>query len=372
MRDALQAIVTRDAERYPAIPGRLLYVLAPGIDVEVAAGASDRATGEPLTPGRRFRIASVTKPFVAATALRLREEGLLDVDESVERLVAPGTVTLLRAGGYDPGAITTRHLLTHTSGVYDFTADAYGPMTDDGFMAAIRADPGRRWTREEQLRFGIDHGRPYGAPGSVFAYSDTGANLVGEIVERLTGRTLGAAMRELVGFERLGLRHTYHESVEPEPPDLPPVAGQYEGDFDIWRYDASADLWGGGGLVSTCRDLARFFRGLLRGEVFREASTLELMCTLPGAPPIDPDDDDAAAEAANTGMFLFRRRDGHHETWGHSGYWGTVAATCPALDATVVAQDGQAWTPDGYRKGDVVGEVLDLLEGRHRSRNGVG
>ncbi|HEX5951272.1 MAG TPA: serine hydrolase, partial [Actinomycetota bacterium] len=55
------------------MPARLLHVLAPGLglDVEVAAGVADLSTGEPLRPGSRFRIASVTKPFVAAAALRL-------------------------------------------------------------------------------------------------------------------------------------------------------------------------------------------------------------------------------------------------------------------------------------------------------------
>ena len=361
MREALQAIVARDVERYPEMPGRMLAVLGPGIDVEVAAGVADVEARKPLTPGRRFRIASVTKTFVAAAALRLHEEGRLDLDAPIAGLVAPRTVELLRSGGYEADLTTTRHLLTHTSGIYDFAADAYGPMTDDGFMAAIRADPGRRWSREDQLRFAIEHGEPYGPPGGVFAYSDTGANLVGEIVERRSGRSLGAAIRELVGSERLGLAHTYHESLEPEPLGLPPIAGQYEGDFDVWRYDASVDLWGGGGLVSTCGDLARFFRALLGGDVLRSPDTLELMRTVPGAPAADADDPDARGEAANTGMFLFRRRHGDLTSWGHGGYWGTVAATCPELDVTVVAQDGQAWMPDAYRKADLVGEVLELV-----------
>jgi D-alanyl-D-alanine carboxypeptidase len=365
MRALLQRLVDRDVERFPEMPGQLLHVLGRGIDVEVAAGLADRATGEPLTPGRRFRIASVTKPFVATAALRLYEDGELDLDQPIEKLVHDDTGEELRRGGYRPDAITTRpdaittrHLLTHTSGVYDFAADAYGPATDDGFVAACRADPGRRWTRLEQLRFAVDHGRPYGEPGRVFCYSDTGANLVGEILERRTGRTMGAAIRELVGFERLGLRHTYHESVEPEQPDLPPIAHQYEGDFDIWRYDPSVDLWGGGGLVSTCGDLATFFRALLRDEIFRQPETLATMCTLPMRPAFHPDD---SGEAARTGMFLVRHETDGHMFWGHGGYWGTSVATCPELDLTVVTQDGQAYMPEGYRKAAIIDEVRGLL-----------
>ena len=357
MRALLQRLVDRNVETYPEIPGQMLHVLGRGLDVEVAAGTADRATGEPLEPGRRFRIASVTKTFVAAAALRLHEDDELDLDQPIERLVAGDTVELLREGSYRPEAITTRHLLTHTSGVYDFAGDAYGPPTDDGYVAACKADPGHRWTRMEQLRFAVDHGKPYGEPGEVFCYSDTGANLVGEILERITDRTMGVVIRDLVGFDRLGLAHTYHESMEPEPADLPPIARQYEGDFDVWTYDPSVDLWGGGGLVSTCADLARFFRALLRNDVFRDPATLATMCTLPNRPAHGGD----PREAANTGMFLVRHDAGTHVFWGHGGYWGTSVASCPELDLTVVTQDGQAYMPEGYRKAAIVDEVLALL-----------
>jgi D-alanyl-D-alanine carboxypeptidase len=359
MRDQLQALVDRAVVAFPSVPGQLLLVCSADDDIEVAAGAADRATGEPMTPGRRFRIASVTKPFVAAATLRLVEDSRIDLDAPIDGLVSNETVDTLRAGGYKPDAITTRHLLTHTSGVFDFAADAYGPPTDDGFVAACRADPGHRWTRQEQLQWAIDHGEPYGEPGSVFCYSDTGANIVGEILERTTGDTMGGAIRALVDYERLGLRHTYHESVEPEPPDLPPIAHQYEGDFDVWRYDPSVDLWGGGGLVSTCADIATFFRALLQGAVFREPSTLETMLRLPGVRAIDAG---SMKEAANTGMFLLRKRTDDLVWWGHGGYWGTTVFTCPSLDLTVVSQDGQSEMPEEYKKSDVVRQVLAIRD----------
>ena len=360
MRDELQAVVDRSVAEHDEMPGRLLHALGPDLDVEVAAGVADRATGTPLEPGMQFRIASVTKPFVAAAALRLAEDGALDLDAPIAPAVSEETNDLLIQGGYDPDAITPRHLLTHTSGIYDFAADAYDDTVTDGFLTACMADPTHRWTRLEQLRFAIDHGKPYGPPGSVYCYSDTGANVVGEILERLTGTSMGAAVRSLVAYERLGLTRTFHESVEDEPAGVPPTAHQYEGDFDVWRYDPSVDLWGGGGLVSTCGDLGRFFRALVRGDVFHRPETLATMCTLPQAPSFDPEPQ-ALREAASTGMFLVRREIGGHVFWGHGGYWGTAVLSSAELDLTVVSQDGQAFMPRGYSKYAIVGDVLEVL-----------
>jgi D-alanyl-D-alanine carboxypeptidase len=356
----LRALAERDLLAWPQMPARLIHVLGPDLDVEVAAGSADVGTGESLRPGARFRIASVTKTFVGAAALRLVEDGRLSLDASLEELSSPETLEVLRDGGYDTHAIALRHLLTHTSGIYDFAASAYDPSIVDGFDDAIARDPGHRWSRLEQIRFAIEHGRPYGEPGTLFGYSDTGACLVGEILETRTGRTMGGAIRELVGFERLGLRHTWHETVEPPPSDLPQLSHQYEGEVDIAGIDASVDLWGGGGLMSTCRDLARFFRALLRGQVFRDPATLREMTTLlrgvPSAEEMAGDDDPSEA-----GMFIVRVEAGGETWWGHEGWWGTTAYTCPRRDLTVVAGHQQAKMPKGFKGVEILDDVLAIV-----------
>jgi D-alanyl-D-alanine carboxypeptidase len=342
------------------MPARLLAVLTPHVDVEVAAGVADIVTREPLAPGARFRIASVTKTFVAAATLRLVEDGRLSLDDTASTLLAGAYDELLREGGYDTSAITLRHLLTHTSGSYDFASDAYDASIPGGFTAACHEDPGRRWTRFEQIGFAMSHGKPYGDPGTVFGYSDTGACLVGEIIERTTGRTMGEAIRELVGYERLGLTHTWQETIEPDPADLPPLSHQYEGEMDVADMDASVDLYGGGGLMSTCGDLARFFRGLVQGQVFRLPETLATMTTtLVGTPRAEetPLDDDPAKAA----MYLFRAHIGGETWWGHGGYWGTTVFTCPARDVTIVAGHQRSDMPDEFDRKQIVADAFAAL-----------
>ena len=364
LHDRFQALADADLLRWPTMHARLLHVLAPrhGVDVEVAAGVADLATGEPLRPGSRFRIASVTKTFVAAAALRLVEDGRLSLEDTVADLLPGEYDELLRSGGYATDSITLRHLLTHTSGIYDFASDAYDPSIIDGFTSQVYADPGRRWTRLEEVAFAVSHGRPYGAPGERFGYSDTGACLVGEVLERRTGSSMGAAIRTLVDFERLGLTHTWQETVDPEPADLPQLSHQYERDVDVATMDASIDLYGGGGLMSTCRDLGRFFRALLHGDVFRDRGTLETMTTtlmdVPLAGGIVDEDDPSAA-----GMFIFRAEIAGETWWGHEGFWGTAAYTCPAHDVTVIAGNQRPYLPDEFLRTTVVGDAFDLVRG---------
>ncbi|MEP6759570.1 MAG: serine hydrolase domain-containing protein [Actinomycetota bacterium] len=362
LRDRLQALVDGDVAAWPTMPARLLCVLTPDVDMEVAAGVADLATDTRIAPGARFRIASVTKPFVAAATLRLVEDGHLSLDDTVSTLLAGHYDELLRDGGYDTGAMTLRHLLTHTSGIYDFAADAYDPSILGGFTAEVARDPGRRWTRFEQVAFAMAHGKPYGAPGTVFGYSDTGACLVGEIIERTTGQVMGGAIRELVGYDRLGLTHTWQETIEPEPADLAPLSHQYEGPLDVADMDASVDLYGGGGLMSTCADLARFFRGLFQGGVFRDPATLGTMTTtLEGIPQAEgtPLDDDPA----KAGMYLFRARIGGETWWGHGGYWGTTAFTCPARDVTIVAGHQRSDMPEEFDRKQILAAASAALAG---------
>jgi D-alanyl-D-alanine carboxypeptidase len=185
---------------------------------------------------------------------------------------------------------------------------------------------------------------------------------VGEILERTTGSTMGVAIRDLVGFERLGLAHTWQETIEPEPPNLPPLSHQYQGPFDVAGFDASVDLYGGGGLMSTCRDLARYLRALLGGEVFREPSTLGQMTRCREGVPLT-EEAGWLEDPSTHGMFLFRREIGGETWWGHDGYWGTTAFTCPARDVTIVAGHQRSDMPDAFDRLEILGRVFATLDG---------
>jgi D-alanyl-D-alanine carboxypeptidase len=313
-----------DAAANPTIPGEVVAVRAPGLDVIAATGMADVDTGAPLGPETPFRIASVTKTFVAVAILRLVEQGKVNLDAPISRYISRASADVLRADGYKPAHIRVRQLLRHTAGLYDYAED---PAYDVENVS----DPAHRWTRLEQLRFATDHGDPVAAPGAAYRYSDTAYVLLGEIIERVTHKTLPQAVRRLIGFKALGLDHTYWETLEPTPPGQRARAHQYFGTYDNIVLDASSDLYGGGGLVSTVSDLERFYRALFHGKVFHDAASLRTMTRVTG-----PGRDKGA------GMGIFRVDVDGETCYGHRGYWGTQAIHCPRLDLTLVRTTNQA------------------------------
>ena len=332
----LQGLLDGVAAADPEVHGAALAVDAPGVAVswEGAAGLADPAGGVAMTPATPVRIASNTKTYVAVAVLRLAEEGRLGIDDPVAAHLPDELADLLRSDGYDLEAVTVRHLLTHSSGLFDHTSDPR-------FEEAILADPRHRWTRAEQVRAAVEWGDPHGAPGGIYTYCDTGYVLLGAIIERTSGRPLAAAVRELLGFERLGLRATWWETLEPPPEQLPPRAHQFLGELDSFGFDPSFDLYGGGGIAATVGDLARFWRALFGGGVFADPSSLETMLTtFDGLQPL-PDAGERALPPGAYRMGVWAVEVGGRATWRHSGFWGTSATYVPELDLVVAATVNQ-------------------------------
>jgi D-alanyl-D-alanine carboxypeptidase len=272
-------------------------------------------SGEALQGDEGFRLASITKTYVAAAALRLYEDGRLDLQAPVDRYLPAGWMRLLASDGYRTHDITVRQLLSHTSGIADA---AQTPQ----FIATLKAHPQTRWTREGDLHDLVEWTDPVGAPGEKYAYSDTGYVLLGAIIERITGQTLPQAVRDLLQLDARNVRGTYWERYEA------PVGGarahqRFEG-IDTYDWDPSMDLYGGGGLVAPPVDVAVFFDALLSGHVFKKPGTLTLMQSAEGLPASSP---------YRLGIFAYDF-DGTAAA-GHSGFWGTLVAREPVSGRTI-------------------------------------
>jgi D-alanyl-D-alanine carboxypeptidase len=315
LQSRLQTVVDEYHTANPAAPGVVIHVTSPslGLDWEYAVGTAGREIDEPLTARHTFRIASNTKTYVAAAVLRLAELGKLSLDDPLGRHLEQERYELLAGDGYDLETMTLGQVLAHTSGLFEHPADPR-------YAAAILADPHHHWTREEQIAKCVEWGDPVGAPGEKFSYSDTGYIILGGIIEKMTGRNLGGAVRQLLDFERLGLNATWWETLEDKPATAGGRAHQYYGDEDTIDWNPSLDLYGGGGLICDVRDLSRFTRLLLQGKVLHEESSLAAMTG-------------TGTESFRLGLIVLDL--GRYLGWGHSGFWNTFVYHVPTLDLTV-------------------------------------
>ena len=301
--------------------GLLVHVEAPdrGISWSGASGRSMKG-GAALDPVAPFLIASGIKTYVSATILRLVEEGKLKLDEPAGPLLTEHTRNLFISDGYDLQAITLTHLLTHTSGM-----DSY---TSYGYIDSIAADPMHRWTRDEQLARTVRMGTKLAEPGAYYSYTDVNYLLLTEVIEGLTGKPFTQAMRELLRYEEMGYHHTWMPTLEPMPTGSLPVVHQYwdERGFDSHAIDVSVDLYGGGGIACSTRDLARFNQDLFTGQVVRDKPTLASI-------PTTVITQDSVQDGYQLGVTPEKVLG--LQGYGHGGFWGSKALYFPDLNATL-------------------------------------
>ena len=303
--------------------GVVASISAPRIHLDWSgvSGTVARDSTLALQPDQPFRIASTTKVFVAAAIFRLIEDGLLGLYDPTSDHISPATARIRASGGYDPKAITVAELLGHTSGLADF-----GPSPAYEQAVLAHQKDNKRWTRLEQIQFAMEYEKPVGRPGEKYYYSDTGYVILGEIIERVSGESMAAYVRQALNFSTLDLKSTYWETLEPDPTGLPQRAHQYWGRTDVTDFDPSLDLYGGGGLVSTTANLNRFFGALLTGRLFKHSSTLAMALL-----PLQPEQPMRHPRT----LLLYTERFSRHLCWAQGGYWGTVTMYCPDIDVAV-------------------------------------
>ncbi|HEU0248418.1 MAG TPA: serine hydrolase domain-containing protein [Gaiellaceae bacterium] len=288
-------------------PGVLVVVREHGEARSEARGFADKSRAVRMRSDVRFRIGSVTKTFVAALVLQLVEEGRLGLEDTVEHWL-PGRIPNGRA-------ITVRHLLSHTAGLFDYVQDG-----------RVLRDHERRWRPDELVSLAVAHPPEQTTPGGRFTYSSTNYIVLGLIAEEAAGAPIGRQLRERL-FRPLGLRRTsfvpgeirgrhVHGYRSPSRDGIvtgPPVDTSHE---PAWW------TWAAGAIVSTADDLQRFFAALLRGRVLNTALLREMETLVP-------------AGRLQYGLGIATVPTSCGPAWGHSGnVQGTIAVAWNTVDGS--------------------------------------
>jgi len=275
------------------IPGAVLMVWRGGKPVFTeAVGRRDPALPAPMQVDDLFRIYSMTKPIVSVAAMMLVEEGKLDLDAPVSRYIPAfaklqvgveqtgmlGQKTLVLVDAERP--MTVRDLLRHTSGL---TYGFFGPglvkqaYRESGIESARDMDNAAFAERIARLPLAYQ-------PGSTWDYSNS-TDVLGRVVEVASGQPLGMFLKARL-FDPLGMKDT--SFTVPEAERQARLAQPFGGDgitpgsalFDPRRPAAFES--GGGGLISSAPDYARFLLmlrngGELDGRRYLQAAALREM-----------------------------------------------------------------------------------------------
>ncbi|MFE5488068.1 serine hydrolase domain-containing protein [Streptomyces sp. NPDC056527] len=264
------------------------------------AGVADTTTGRPPRTTDHMRIASVAKAFSGAVALRLVDRQKLRLDDTIGE-VLPSLPTAWHQ-------VTLRQLLSHTSGLPDFS-------TAPAFLEILQEDPRHHFDSRRLLDFvaGDDLLFP---PGSRYEYSNSDNIAVALMAEAVTGQRYERLLDQLV-YRPLDLRQTslpqgyrlpqpYLHGYDVTPP-APPE--------DISEVLSASGVWASGGIVSTPKDLNAFIRAWAGGHGFLSKETRRQQRTfIPGAAsePAGP-----GVNAGGLAIFRYTTRCG--TVYGHTG-----------------------------------------------------
>lgn len=329
-QDAMDAQVRR-----AGVPGVLGEARDGGGEWHGASGVAVRGTSRPPMPQDKFRIGSLTKPFVATVLLQLEAEGRVGLDDPVERWL-PGVV---RGGGQDGRRVTVRQLLGHTSGLYDFTADPDFRRSYAGrhFTAHREGSPDAR----ALVRTAMKHRRNF-APGTDWGYSNTNYVLAGMVIAKATGRSYAYEVERRIirplKLDDTSLPGTSSRVPAPHGHTYSKLPGGAKRDVTVLDPSVAG---ASGEMISSTHDLVRFMRALLAGEVLPPRQLAQMKSTVP------------ATGGDRYGLGLTEHRLACGTTvWGHEGVIqgsrSTAAATADGTHAAAFNLNAD-WSP-GTRK----------------------
>lgn len=280
-------------------PGASVLLQRGGRETFLRSGVADVLTRTRFSPMKHMRIASTSKAFSGAVALRLVDQGLLSLDDTIgERL--PGL-----APKWD--AVTLRQVLSHTGGLPNFT-------TDPDFLAYFSEHITESdITIPELVEFVADQDLRF-TPGTDYEYSNTDNLIVALFAEQATGSAYTDLLESEV-FEPVGLERTFLPTGTSLP--FPRIEG-----YDIRPLEelteccAMAFVSASGGLYSTPRELASFMRAYAGGKLFGAAVRAEQFA-FAGRERDTSEPPGPGRNAAGLGVFRYRTRCG--TVFGHTG-----------------------------------------------------
>lgn len=315
-------------------------------------GFRDAETGVAADIDTAFGTGSITKSFTAIAILLLEEDGRLATGDAVLAHLPE-----LRLTGPGAAGITLHHLLTHTAGIPPLPSRHYAWLSQDDLepfererLAQLPPRPPIRSFDELVGFLGDYRVELHAAPGAQYSYSNEGYNLLGAIVERVSGQTLPAFVQSRIlapcGMRRSSLDLTFTLG-------LPNVTRLYVREGG--RAMASANwfnpvCWAAAGaLRSTAADLVRYFRMLAGGGVLDGAQAISPAVVAKVTQAYAPKGDGSSYGYGLTladleGHALVFHGGGHKGVAAMGGFAAAEGAVCVVLTNFAESPAPRVWT----------------------------
>lgn len=273
----------------PSVPGASVVVIRDGqVVMRRAYGMADLERRIPATPETNYRLASVSKQFTAMAVMLLAKDGKLRYDQPIRDFLPE-----LPAAAH---AVTVRHLLNHTSGLWDYEAlipaGRTAQLDDDDVLAMVAS--------KDSLST---------PAGMTYCYSNSGYVLLGIIVARASGMSLPEFLRTRI-FAPLGMSASVaHIEGRDTVPQRAYGYSPRGGSFVQTDQSVTSATLGDGGIYANVDDLVRWDRALSDMTLVDE-----ITMALATAPPALPG---GAATEYGFGWFIDRYRG--EQRWRHTG-----------------------------------------------------
>jgi D-alanyl-D-alanine carboxypeptidase len=241
-----------------------------------AAGIASQVGQVPMTKDTPIYIASITKLYTATAIMRLYEKGVLSLDDPIAKYLPEGLIRDIHVykGKDYSHEITIKQLLSHTSGIADYYTEK--PKGGRSLFESFLEEPDRSWTVDETIERARQDLKPNFPPGTDASYSDTNFQLLGKIIEDVTGKPLHIVYNDFF-FRPLGLTHTWliGRSKPQVAPSAQPADVFYK-NMNITKTRSNGAYWADGGIVSTVEEMIIFLKAFNEGRIV-SSDTLKLM-----------------------------------------------------------------------------------------------
>ncbi len=318
-------------------PGASVLVARDGrIIYQKSFGYADIGNRVPFTINTKSRIGSVTKQFTASAILKLQEEGKLSVNDKLSKFIPD----------FPRGdEVTIHHLLTHTSGIQNYT-------DKPNFMKTVEGE-----VKPEEIIESFKNDEFNFNPGEKWSYNNSGYFLLGYIVEKVSGKTFDEYLKSTF-FEPLGMKntgiHNSKEILENEARGYSYENGKFQKAID-WDMSRAG---GAGAMYSTVGDLYLWNEAIFNGKVLSKSS-LDSAFT-----PVKLNDGNEAEIGGKYGYgWMISEDRGLKLLWHGGGLHGfnTDLRRYPDINATIVVLQNCLPSASGMSATELATQIAEIF-----------